>query len=264
VGGWVSVRVGSRTALTAFGVLSTFGFLVWYAVESVSAWTPFGLAMPAFGLMTVGLLFTQAWKSFGVGATFAVVKESVDPEHLASGFASTETFRRTGFLVGPLLATALLATTTGFVSGFQRILIVAFAFGALATVVQHYLYDATEDTIGDRFAGVSQILADLRGLPPLLRPLLVGDTFERLANGMVYGFFVLFVTDELGVGLQVLGLELRPDAFFGVLLAVEMVVALASMIPVAKLAERVGLKPVVGLVGTGYFLLRGKEFEPYA
>jgi MFS family permease len=246
-GGWVSDRVGSRTALTAFGVLSTFGFLVWYAVESVSAWTPFGLALPAFVLMTVGLLFTQAWKSFGLGATFAVVKQSVDTEHLAAGFASTETFRRIGFLVGPLLATALLATTSGFVSGFQRILLVAFAFGAVATVVQHYLYDASEDTIGDRFAGISQVLADLRGLPPLLRPLLVGDTFVRFANGMVYGFFVLFVTDELGVGLQVLGFDLRPDAFFGVLLAVEMVVALASMIPVSKLAERVGLKPVVAI-----------------
>ena len=246
-GGWVSDRVGSRTALTAFGVLSTLGFLVWYAVESVSAWTPLGLALPAFALMTVGLLFTQAWKSFGLGATFAVVKQSVEPEHLASGFASTETFRRIGFLVGPLLATALLAATTGFVEGFQRILLVAVAFGAVATVAQHYLYDASEDTVGASFAGVSQVLDDLRGLPDLLRPLLVGDTFVRFANGMVYGFFVLFVTDGLGVGFRAFGVALRPDAFFGVLLAVEMVVALASMIPVAKLAERVGLKPVVAL-----------------
>ncbi|WP_227132968.1 MFS transporter [Halorubellus salinus] len=246
-GGWVSDRVGSRTALTAFGVLSTLGFLVWYAVESVSTWTPLGLALPAFVLMTVGLLFTQAWKSFGLGATFAVVKQSVEPEHLASGFASTETFRRIGFLVGPLLATALLAATTGFVEGFQRILLVAVAFGAVATIAQHYLYDASEDTVGASFAGVSQVVSDLRGLPALLRPLLVGDTFVRFANGMVYGFFVLFVTDGLGVGFQAFGVALRPDAFFGVLLAVEMVVALASMIPVAKLAERVGLKPVVGL-----------------
>ncbi|WP_323676042.1 MFS transporter [Halorubellus sp. PRR65] len=246
-GGWVSDRVGSRTALTAFGVLSTLGFLVWYAVETVSTWTPFGLALPAFALMTVGLLFTQAWKSFGLGATFAVVKQATEPEHLAAGFASTETFRRVGFLVGPLLATALLAATTGFVEGFQRILLVAVAFGAVATVAQHYLYDASEDTVGDSFAGVSQVIADLRGLPPLLRPLLVGDTFVRFANGMVYGFFVLFVTDELGVGFRAFGFDLRPDAFFGVLLAVEMVVALASMIPVAKLAERVGLKPVVGI-----------------
>jgi predicted MFS family arabinose efflux permease len=48
------------------------------------------------------------------------------------------------------------------------------------------------------------------------------------------------------VTLPVVG-RLSPDAFFGVLLGIEMVVALASMVPVAKLAERVGLKPVVAL-----------------
>jgi MFS family permease len=246
-GGWVSDRIGSRAALTGFGVLSTLGFVVWYTAGFVADWTVFGWALPAFAVMTVGLAFTQAWKSLGLGATFAVVKQATAPEHLAAGFASTETFRRIGFLVGPLLATGILAATTGFVAGFQRILLVAVAFGAVATIAQHFLYDAGEDTVGDSFEGVSQVVDDLRGLPALLRPLLVGDTLVRFANGMVYGFFVLFVTDELGVGFRFGGVDLTPAAFFGVLLAVEMVVALASMLPVAKLAEFVGLKPVVAL-----------------
>jgi MFS family permease len=85
-------------------------------------------------------------------------------------------------------------------------------------------------------------------MPPELPPLLAGDTLVRFANGMVYVFFVLVVTDLRGVGatLPVVG-RLSPEAFFGVLLAVEMVVALLSMVPVARLAERVGLKPVVAL-----------------
>jgi len=41
--------------------------------------------------------------------------------------------------------------------------------------------------------------------------------------------------------------QLRPDAFFGVLLGVEMVVAILSMAPVAKLTEWAGLKPAVAL-----------------
>lgn len=135
--GWVSDRIGSRRALTGFAVLSTVGFLAWYAVASVADWTISGWALPACVLMTVGLAFTQAWKSLGLGATFAVVKQSVAPEHLATGFASTETFRRVGFLVGPLLAAGLLAVTSGFVDGSQRILLVAVAFGAVATVAQH-------------------------------------------------------------------------------------------------------------------------------
>jgi len=64
----------------------------------------------------------------------------------------------------------------------------------------------------------------------------------------VYVFFVIVVTEFLAVGatLPVVG-SLSPDAYFGVLLAVEMLVALLVMVPVARLSRRVGLKPVVAL-----------------
>jgi len=259
-GGALSDRIGSRLALTLFGLCSTLGFLVW-------------LAAPLFGVVTVdvgvlgpvrvgevvlpvgvflGLFLAQAWKSFGLGATFAVVKQAVDPGRLATGFASTETVRRLAFLLGPLLAAALIAAL-GFDAGFRAVLAVAAVFGLLGTLAQHALYDASEDTVGDSFEGVSQVLADLRAMPPQLPPLLAADTLVRFANGMVYVFFVLVVTEfrAVGVSLPVVG-SLSPDAYFGVLLAVEMVVALASMVPVAKFAERVGLKPVVALGFTVY------------
>ncbi|MFB6073467.1 MAG: MFS transporter [Haloarculaceae archaeon] len=259
-GGALSDRIGSRLALTLFGTVSTVGFLLWAVAPSLP-----GLSLPAVtvgvplaGDVTIGgsigpwvwlflgLFLTQAWKSLGLGATFAVVKQAVPPERLAMGFASTEVFRRIGFLLGPLIAAVLLALTATFVAGFRYVLLVAVAFGAVATVLQHVLYDASEDTVGASFEGVGQVLADLRDLPATLRPLLLADTLVRFANGMVYVFFVIVVTDYLAVGFSGFGLSLAPDAYFGVLLVVEMVVALVSMPPVARLAERVGLKPVVG------------------
>jgi MFS family permease len=246
-GGALSDRLGSRLSLTAFGVVSTTGFLVWYLAPTLPVGLPGGLALPAWTWVFVGLFLTQGWKSFGLGATFAIVKQSVPPNRLAMGFASTEVFRRIGFLIGPLIAAALLATTAGFLTGFQAVLLVAVGFGAAATVAQHFLYDASEDTIGTSFEGVGQILADLRTLPATLRPLLVADTLIRFANGMVYVFFVIVVTEFLAVGFTGFGVTLRPDAFFGVLLAVEMVVAITTKVPVSKLAEYTGLKPVVAL-----------------
>ncbi|MFB6164569.1 MAG: MFS transporter [Haloarculaceae archaeon] len=254
-GGALSDRVGSRTALTAFGLAATVGFLVW-------------LAAPAFGTVVVppvhlgpidldpivlpvgiflGLFLAQAWKSLGLGATFAVVKQAVPPERLATGFASTETVRRLAFLLGPLTAAALIAAF-GFQLGFRAVLAIAAAFGLAATLVQRRFYDPGGDTVGKSFAGVSQIVADLRSMPSALPPLLAGDTLVRFANGMVYVFTVIVVTEFLSVSatLPVVG-YLSPDALFGVLLAVEMVVALVSMVPVARLADRVGLKPVVAL-----------------
>jgi len=242
-GGVVSDRLGSRLSLTVFGLVSSLGFLLWLLAPALGAVT----GVEPWLWLFVGLLFAQAWKSLGLGATFAIVRQSVPPSRLARGFASTEVFRRTAFLLGPLLAAGVLFVAAEFVVGFQALLGVAVLFGLLATAVQYRYYRAEDTSIGDSFAGFGEILADLRGLPAELRPLLVADTLVRFANGMVYVFFVIVVTDFLAVGLDLGVVVLEPTVFFGLLLAVEMVVALVSMPVAARLAESVGLKPVVAL-----------------
>ena len=254
-GGAVSDRIGSRYALTLFGLLSTLGFLVWLVAPGVGPIAVGGLIVEPWVWIFVGLVLAQAWKSFGLGATFAVVKQATVPSRLAAGFASTETFRRTAFLVGPVLAAVLIGLRAEFTVSFQFVLAVAVAFGVLGTLVQHVLYDASGDSFGDSFAGLDRVRRDLREMPAPLRPLLVGDTLVRFANGMVYVFFVLVVTQFFQVGLDAtvaLGgfaydVDLSPQAFFGYLLGVEMLVALLIMVPASKFAERVGLKPVVAV-----------------
>ena len=246
-GGRLSDRIGSRVALTLFGLLSSLGFGVWLVAPTLGTVTVGGVAFEPWIWIFVGLFLAQAWKSFGLGATFAIVKQSVPPGRLARGFASTEVFRRTAFLIGPLIAAGIIELFADFAVSFRYVLAVALLFGVVATALQHVLYDASEDTLGKRFEGVSEVVDDLRSLPPELRPLLVGDTLVRFANGMVYVFFVIVITQFLEVGLDAGPVSLSPAAFFGVLLAVEMLVALVSMPPAARLAERVGLKPVVAL-----------------
>jgi MFS family permease len=246
-GGRLSDRIGSRVALTLFGLLSSLGFGVWLVAPTLGTVTVGGVAFEPWIWIFVGLFLAQAWKSFGLGATFAIVKQSVPPGRLARGFASTEVFRRTAFLIGPLIAAGIIELFADFAVSFQYVLAVALLFGVVATALQHVLYDASEDTLGKRFEGVSEVVDDLRSLPPELRPLLVGDTLVRFANGMVYVFFVIVITQFLEVGLDAGPVSLSPAAFFGVLLAVEMLVALVSMPPAARAAERVGLKPVVAL-----------------
>ena len=245
-GGAISDRVGSRYALTLFGLISSLGFLFWLIAPSLGAIAVAGVTIEPWFWIFVGLFLAQAWKSFGLGATFAIVKQSVPPSRLARGFASTEVFRRTAFLIGPLLAAGVLHVAADFQVGFQVILAVAVVFGVVATTVQHYLYEAEDTSIGKSFEGVAEIRRDLAAMPAELRPLLVADTFVRFANGMVYVFFVIVVTEFLQVGVDLGTVRLDPDTFFGVLLGVEMLIALVSMPVAAKLAESVGLKPVVG------------------
>jgi MFS family permease len=245
-GGVISDRIGSRVSLTAFGVLSTGGFAIWWAAPALRGW-----GLPAWSWVFVGFVLAQAWKSFGLGATFALVKQSVPPDRLATGFASTEVFRRVGFLLGPLLAAWVLAAVGPFEAGFRWVIVIAIGFGAVATIVQHWLYEADRDSFGRAFEGLQTIRADLAGMPAQLRPLLVADVFVRFANGMVYAFFVIVVVQFLGVGFVGFGVSLAPASYFGVLLGLEMLVALAVMVPASKLARRTGLVPVVA---TGFLV----------
>jgi len=246
-GGALSDRIGSRLSLTVFGLLSSLGFLFWLIAPTVGTITLAGVTIEPWFWIFVGLFLAQAWKSFGLGATFAIVKQSVPPSKLARGFASTEVFRRSAFLLGPLLAAGVLFAVADFQVGFQVVLAIAVVFAVVATTAQHILYEPEDTAIGKSFEGVDEIADDLRNLPPELRPLLVADTLVRFANGMVYVFFVIVVTDFLQVGVQIGSLALDPDVFFGVLLAIEMAVALVSMPIAAKAAETIGLKPVVAL-----------------
>ena len=253
-GGVLSDRVGSRYALTVFGFLSAIGFSIWLAAAFIHPIDLGILTIEPWVWVFVGLLLAQCWKSFGIGGHYAIVKQATEPDQLARGFASTETFRRTAFLLAPLIVAVLVADE--FMPGFLWVLVIGIIVALLGTIVQHVMYEAEEDSVGSEFEGFGQILDDLRALPEPLRPLLVADTFVRFANGMVYVFFILVITQLMEISWMVnvpaVGtIDLAPAAFFGVLTGIEMLVALLTMAPAATIAERTGLKPVVGF---GFFV----------
>ena len=73
-GGAISDRIGSRYALTLFGLISTLGFGVWLVAPALGAVSVTGVTVRPWAWIFVGLLLAQGWKSFGLGATFAVVR----------------------------------------------------------------------------------------------------------------------------------------------------------------------------------------------
>lgn len=243
-GGSFSDSVGSKTALTIFGFLSSMGFAVWLAAPTIGDIGFFGLRIPSWTWVFPGLFFAQAWKSLGLGATFAVVRESVSRGKLATGFASTESFRRIAFLLGPLLAALVLTVFPDFLEGFRYLLGAGLVFAVFATFAQHELY-TPDKKIGKEFLELDTIINVLRSLPGEVTSLLIADSFVRFANGMVYAFFIIVVTERMHVDLSLPWFYLSPDAYFGVLLAFEMVVALLVMVPSARIADSYGLKPVV-------------------
>ncbi len=245
LGGKISDKIGSRKSLTFFGATTSLGFFVWLITPEIGDISFSSFTIPVWIWVFAGLFLSQAWSSLGLGATFAIVKQSVSNSNLTSGFASTETFRRIGFLLGPLIAAFILVLATEFETGFQVILAIGLIFSIIGTVLQYFLYGSDHGPIGEKFEGVYQILKDLGNIPKNVRPLLFADIIIRFANGMAYVFFIIVVTEVMEIRFTGLGLNLNPDAFFGLLIVVEMSIALLTMLPVSRLAEKVGLRKVV-------------------
>ena len=253
LGGVLSDRAGSRITLTVFGGMTSLGFLTWAVIPWMEPLQWNGLTLPNWFWVFPGLVLVLGWKELGLGATFALVKDAVPTDRLARGFASTEVFRRIGFLLGPLVASGLLWYFSSFRTGFPIILFLAAGIGVLATILQLRGYrvadeqfnasDRSRDSETERWW--ASVLEDFRNLPNKLKPLLLGDTFVRFGNGMVYVFFILAITRYHEVGLDLGWTTLSPASFFGVLLGIEMTVALLIMIPAARVADVLGQKPVV-------------------
>ncbi len=252
LGGTVSDQMGSRITLTFYGAMTGLGFVLWGVTPWVRTIELGPVVLHSWIWVFIGLILVLGWKELGLGATFALVKDTVPTDRIARGFASTEVFRRIGFLLGPMVASGLLWYFSDFLTGFQVVLFLAAGICFLATIYQLRGYRVAEEKISSDQdendppqSWLASLLENYRNLPDDLKPLLLGDTFVRFANGMVYVFFVLAVTRYHEIGLELSWISLSPASFFGVLLGVEMTVALLIMIPAARIADHFGQKPVV-------------------
>lgn len=112
----------------------------------------------------------------GLGATFALVREGVPPDRLARGFASTEVFRRVGYLIGPVVASGVLAVHSEFITGFQFLLVLAIVISLLATYGQFKGYRVAEeyeiftnDSRSTQKGTLTQLYEDVQVLPVSLK-----------------------------------------------------------------------------------------------
>jgi MFS family permease len=74
-----------------------------------------------------------------------------------------------------------------------------------------------------------------RSLAPALRRLLLSDVLVRACEALVDVFLVIYALDVVGIS--------APE--FGVLISVQMTTSILAYLPAARLAQRIGRKPLV-------------------
>jgi MFS family permease len=215
-GGWVADRFGRRAGLRIFISLAVSGYALLLLGR---AW------QPAFA----GLVLGMAWSSMASPTLFAVIGDALPPQRRAVGFSVQSILRRIPIAVAPVLG-GLLIARHGIRDGVQLGLLVTVVL-ALVTLglVSRVQLSLPPSAAPTTISGV------WRSLPDALRRLLLSDILVRTCEGLVDVFLVIYALDVVGISAPA----------YGVLVTVQMTTSILGYLPAARLADRIGRKPLV-------------------
>jgi MFS family permease len=214
-GGWVADRYGRRAALQLFITVATLGYAL---LAAASSWGP------AFA----ALVLVMAWSSMASPTLFAVIGDALPSGRRTLGFSVQSILRRVPIAVAPLVG-GLLIARFGVREGVRLALVASLGLALVTLALISRLRVALPGAEPADLAGI------WRALPGSLRRLLLSDILVRTCEGLVDVFLVLYVLDIVGIR--------APE--YGLLIGVQMATAILGYLPGAKLAERIGRKPLV-------------------
>ena len=217
-GGWMTDRLGRRLALIVFAFIALLGYLFyWWA--------------PSWEWILVGTIFAAAWSSFTVPTIFAIIGDHLPPTNRSMGFGVQSILKRVPIVLAPLAGGYLIAHY-GIIAGVHWGLAITVVL-TLATIVfvRRYYHETVTPAPRDAHNFVSV----WRGLDPALKKLLFADALVRWAEDMPRVFIILYVMNVLHFSA----------ADFGVFTALQMAVAIAVYIPIARMSDRMNRKPFV-------------------
>ena len=214
-GGWMADRVGRRLALLTFIALASIGYLI-YLFSSV------------WPLLFAGLAFVMGWQSMASPAIFAVIGDSLPPQRRAMGFTLQSILKRVPIVIAPILGGALIASL-GIMLGFHIALVITLALALLTALLISRVRMPRHVSAPTRITGVWHSFQEA------LKKLLISDIIIRICEGLTAVLTVLYVTNVLKQSL----------ARYGVLIAVQMTTSILVYLPAARVADRLGRKPLV-------------------
>lgn len=214
-GGWFADHWGRRKAFLTFLGAAAAGYLIYFL-------------SPSWPYLFLGLASVMVWQSMGSPAIFATIGDALPSDQRAMGFTVYSILKRVPMVISPIVGGLIIAAMgirSGIRAGLSITLLLALASVPLLLMMR--LPPTTSDSV--KIHGV------WKSFHSVLKRLLISDIAIRTCEGMADVFTILYVTNITGI----------PIARYGVLVAVQLATAILIYIPSAKLAERIGRKPVV-------------------
>lgn len=232
-GGYISDKIGYKSALKVYTWISILGYLVI-------------VLLPYWQAVFIGAVLFISWTALSLPAILSLVSQTVSKEKQVMGVSLHSMMRRVPMALGPICG-GLLIAQFGIVVGARLAFGAALVLGFVALgFIEKYVQDKRsedEKTQAQRREKV-EVFRQFKAMSPGLKTLLVSDILIRFAEQIPYAFVVVWVIDRLG----------HSAVTFSLLTAIEMAVALLIYIPVALLSERVSNKALVTIT-FGFFTL---------
>ncbi len=222
-GGYLSDKFGTKKALLIFNTMAILGFGI-------------VVVFPHWGAVLAGAVLFISWSAISLPATMSVVAQVLPKQKRVMGVSLHSIVRRIPMALGPVIG-GLFIGIWGETQGVRY----SFIFAILMTLIamffqQRLLEDETDKPNGQ---AEKNPLVLIREMSPALKNLLVSDILIRFCEQIPYAFVVVWAMKTITHPVS---------AFqFGLLTAVEMVVAVLCYIPVAYWADQSGKKPFVVL-----------------
>jgi MFS family permease len=221
-GGYLSDRLGYKTALAFFNLLAITGYVT-------------VILVPSWQAVILGSILFLSWSAISLPASMDLIAKVLPMNQRTMGVSMHSLVRRIPMALGPVIG-GILIEGYGIKKGIRLAFVGALLMGLLSLVLQQVLIDFEQK--GDTGHGVraeKNPLLMLARMPPSLGRLLVSDIMIRFCEQIPYAFVVIWC---LHYG------QVSPVQF-GILTTVEMATAMLIYIPVAYLADRSSKKPFV-------------------
>ena len=218
-GGWLADRFGRKRTLMVLTALAIAGYATY-----ATAWH--------WAVVFAGVCLVMAWKSGAFPSTFAVIGDALPPGRRAIAFAVQSILVRVPRIAGAPIGGAILLAL-GVRAGMRVALAISIVLAGCVLVAQlrGFRSDGPEPGRGDP-ASFAQVW---RRMAPRLKRLLAADCLVRVGEGIATSFIVLYVTGPVGMS----------TARFGVLYAIQQAVSVMLYLPMGRLGDVAGRRPLV-------------------
>jgi len=218
-GGWSTAKYGYKKSLLMFNIMAMVGYII-------------VILIPNWIAVIVGSFFFLSWTSLSLPAAMELIRGEVPKNKQVMGVSLHSLVRRIPMALGPIIG-GILIDRMGITAGIRMAFVLALILGIISTLIQQFTLkkDAPQ---GDGHAA----FISLTKFPSGLRWLLASDILVRYCEQMPYAYIAIWAVNTAG-GAGVTASQ------FGVLSAIEMMVALLVYVPVAYFADQMNKKPFV-------------------